>query len=72
MLEAAPMSDQEMTYEEAILYCQFLKYNEHSDWRLPTKDEYFTEDEIVTGCWNTGWYNDVMTGRRTVCPVREV
>lgn len=72
MIELAPILENEMTYNEAILYCQFLEYKGYSDWRLPTKDEYFAEDEIVTGCWNTGWYNDAMIGSRTVCPVRDV
>jgi|694.fasta_scaffold00172_78 hypothetical protein len=72
MLALAPISEKEMTYSEAILYCTFCQHDDYTDWRLPTKDEYFAEDEIVTGCWNTGWYNDAMTGRRIVCPVRDI
>jgi hypothetical protein len=42
MIEVAPSSDVWMTYNEAVIYCQFLEHNGHTDWRLPTYDEYFT------------------------------
>lgn len=51
MIEKAPVSKQLRTYNEALLYCQFLSYNEHNDWRLPTADEYQQFD-----LW--GWYCD--------------
>jgi hypothetical protein len=71
MLEVAPRSKNYMTYEEAILYCQFLEYNGHRDWRMPTRDEYSSNayHDARVG----DWYID-----RTVCyaswvtPVRDV
>lgn len=51
MIEKAPVSKQLRTYSEALLYCQFLSYNDHIDWRLPTADEYRQFD-----LW--GWYYD--------------
>lgn len=40
MIELAPRTEYEMTYENALLYCQFFEYNGYSDWRLPTKEEW--------------------------------
>jgi hypothetical protein len=50
MIEIAPRSDNKMTYEEALLYCQFLTHNGHTDWRLPTMAEYSVHEEIY------GWF----------------
>ena len=78
MIEKAPAAEKEMTYGEAILYCQFLEYNGHRDWRLPTQDEYLMDDEIVSGCWHIDWHIDWRTFRGTfsctllVTPVRDV
>lgn len=52
MIELAPNPENKMTYEEALLYCQFLKYNGHSDWRMPTRSEYRTITKLA------GWYTD--------------
>jgi hypothetical protein len=38
MLEYAPIL-KNMTYEEALLYCQFCDHKGYNDWRLPTFDE---------------------------------
>lgn len=43
MIELAPRSKFLMSYEEAILYCQFLEHNGCRDWRLPTYDEWDTQ-----------------------------
>ena len=29
----------ELTSTNALLYCQFFRYNDHNDWRLPTQKE---------------------------------
>jgi hypothetical protein len=50
MIEFAPRTIFEMTFDEAILYCRFLEYNGHKDWRIPTADEYYTYARIL------GWY----------------
>jgi hypothetical protein len=42
-LQWAPKTKNAMTYDEAILYCQFLEYNGYSDWRLPTRAEYLKD-----------------------------
>ena len=34
-----------MTYDEAVLYCQFLDYDGYTNWRLPTRTE-----------WNHDWW----------------
>lgn len=40
MIEVAPRSAYMMSYDEAILYCQFLDYNGHKDWRMLTRQEH--------------------------------
>jgi hypothetical protein len=67
MIEKAPPS-KVMSYEEAILYCQFLEYNGHRDWRMPTSSEYLD----TTGL--SGWFVDRKGGfnTRNVTPVRTV
>ena len=67
-IEVAPAAEKEMTYSEAILYCQFLEYNGYRDWRMLTKDEYEKHGSVFD--W---YYND--TGefsRLRVAPVRYV
>jgi hypothetical protein len=55
-----------LTYEEAELYCQFLEYNGHRDWRIPTLDEH--SEEL------TGWYSPQtsVVYRMHVTPVRSI
>lgn len=38
-VEQAPPSINNMTYNEALIYCTFLDYRGKHDWRLPTEDE---------------------------------
>jgi uncharacterized protein YfbU (UPF0304 family) len=67
MIELAPYSNYMMPCEEAVLYCQFLEYNGHCDWRMPTWDEYQTHMLV----W--GWFLDrTMSGVWGVTPVRDV
>ena len=77
MIEFAPGSEREMTYDDAILYCQFLEYNGHRDWRLPTRQEY--EADIANGSamawrWFTNRNIDHSAAFTTywVLPVRDI
>ena len=72
MIELALRSENEMTYEEAVLYCQFCRYNGYSDWRMPTKKEYLLNSMH-------GWYINRYDSDRNrtlftwwVGPVRDV
>lgn len=65
-IETAPLS-KSMTYEEAILYCQFLEYNGHKDWRMPTKAEEYNVSN------RSGWYlGDVFSQFNFTYPVAPV
>jgi hypothetical protein len=71
MIEVAPESKNRMTYNEAIIYCQFLEHNGHTDWRMPTRHEYRSNMMI------SGWYQDRASQIHTsilwvVVPVRDV
>lgn len=69
MIEYAPVSKNKMTYDEAIVYCQFLKYNGYRDWRLPTREDYFLFGNIY------GWYLDrerTANSEHPVKPVRDI
>jgi|LakMenEpi03Aug12_release.lakeMendotaPanAssembly.Ray.scaffolds.fasta_scaffold00172_89 hypothetical protein len=50
-IEFAPISDNEMSYGEAILYCQFLECNGHKDWRLPTRPEWHKNLDVLLSSW---------------------
>lgn len=40
-LELAPIeSTRLLSYNEALIYCQFLNINDKRDWRLPSWDEF--------------------------------
>lgn len=71
MIELAPISKNEMAYEEAILYCQFCTYNDHTDWRMPTKEEW---SDYRYNIW--GWHKhdgiSIRHVKHTVTPVRDV
>jgi hypothetical protein len=69
MIEKAPRSKNEMSYDEALLYCQFLEYDSHRDWRLPTYTEWSDHADI----W--GWYSgdpEARSGVYRVVPVRSI
>lgn len=40
MIDFAQTSANVMRYDDALLYCQFLEYGGHRDWRLPTYKEF--------------------------------
>lgn len=72
MIAVAPRSGIIMQYEEAILYCTFCRHDGHNDWRMPTFDEYFSEELLNS---RVGWYIDrvgVSKVWREVCPVRDM
>ena len=74
MIELAPESCEWLTYNEAILYCQFCDHNEHLDWRMPTAEEYRYYSITY------GWYVNTESIRRAyhsaatrrVTPVRDI
>lgn len=53
MFVLAPTSSNNMSYEEAMLYCTFCDYGGYTDWRMPTREEYLVmKSRGVT----LGWY----------------
>lgn len=50
MIEQAPRFNQDITYDEAWLYCATLTYYNKHDWRLPTHKEYMNNEYIL------GWF----------------
>jgi hypothetical protein len=68
MIEYAPISDNKMSYEEAVLYCRFCNAGGYQDWRLPTKTEYVHAGLLL--CWiNNPVYS---IGYHYVTPVRDI
>jgi hypothetical protein len=66
MLEYAPRSEKFMTYNEALLYCQFCNHNDYKDWRIMTRNEWLP---------GLGWYYDhgiKLISRNYVTPVRDI
>lgn len=53
MIEFAPISKKPMSYDEAVLYCVFCTHGGHTNWRLPTEEEYHESNNI----WRS-WYQD--------------
>ena len=51
-IEIEEVSDKNFTYNEAVVYCFFLEIHGKKGWRLPTKQEYNSSNNI----W--GWYQD--------------
>ena len=71
MIELAPSTENEMTYEEAILYCQFLEYDGHRDWRIPTKKEWSDYRYNIWG-WHKHYGVLIMHVKHIVTPVRDI
>jgi hypothetical protein len=75
MIEAAPITAIDMTYEEALLYCQFCDHGGHNDWRMPTNDEYARLQLNGNWCWDTSDFGSVahkVGSTFPVIPVRSV
>ena len=69
MIEFAPTASN-LTLSGAIIYCQFLTYNGHTDWRLPTFEEYQEYAELHG--WHDSCSVNVYTDEyvQSVVPVR--
>lgn len=66
MIEFAPISEYDMTYEEAVIYCRFCDHNGYKDWRMPTYEELKQHDMLY--CW---YLNDFDSESFEVIPVRD-
>ena len=66
MIEFAPKSENQMSYAEAVLYCNFCDHDGYTDWRMPTLNE-------VIGTLNNGWYHGCKSQLSwPVTPVRDI
>lgn len=69
-IELAPMSETELTYEEAKMYCFTLTYDGKIGWRLPRYEEYCTIPQLA------GWHEQDLViddgWTRNVIPVRDL
>lgn len=84
MIEYAPSSSSFITYDEALLYCTFCKYNGHTDWRMPTFDEWIehrvgVNPKVKLYRWYVGrdqgvttFNNSLLPHKWYVVPVRDV
>lgn len=68
MIEIAEELTELMTYNNAILYCQFLEYRGHNDWRMPTKKE-CDDYHIISWCQMIIQFDD---GDWAIVPVRDI
>ena len=78
-IEGAPESKNQLTLDEAWLYCACLYHNGYSDWRMPTYPQYLSIGRLPDNCWQDDWYrfNDPKdfpkrsdVNRRFITPVR--
>ena len=73
MFEVAPKSKRTMTYDEAVLYCLFCNHNGHSDWRLPTQEEFSHANILDSMVWCDGdYWQFIKFTSWYVVPVRDV
>ena len=70
MIEIVEELSELMTYNNAILYCQFLEYRGHNDWRMPTKEE-CDDYHIISWC-RTIIQFDRDDGDWAIVPVRDI
>lgn len=68
MIQAAPPTNDDMTYEEAIVYCQFCAHNGYTDWRLPT----FAECKEYGLGYDHWWQVDMKFRPGLLAPVNPV
>ena len=47
MIELAPRTNFDMSFDDAFVYCITLYYNGYSDWRLPTHFEYCATHNLI-------------------------
>ena len=74
MIDYAPHSKRNISWDEAWLYCLTLSYGGHKDWRMPTRDEYQDIDDIPGGTfdYHDNINNDIAADRSSVTPVRDI
>jgi hypothetical protein len=71
MIVEAPVLQRWLSYDEALLYCQFCNHDGYADWRIPTFSEWLNEmtdlnawhQGRMIGAWGATWF---------VVPVRDV
>ena len=71
MIEIAPPSEYQMTYDEALWYCLWFEHDGKKGWRLPTTEEWALTSSIPVYSWRQ---NDHRTFQKTmtVVPVRTI
>ena len=69
VISFAPKSERTMSYDDALLYCLFCRHNGHSDWRLPTYDEWHDINEIP---WRVWYEIRLESGYWFLLPVRDI
>lgn len=69
MIVYAPRSKNEITYEDAILYCTFCDWDGYSNWRLPTWAEYIKGSHIGLNAWYDGSVSQLLW---YAVPVRDI
>lgn len=68
MIAIAPKCKKLLSYDDAILYCQFLNYNGYTDWRLPT----FAECKEYSLGYDHWWQVDMKFRPGLLAPVNPV
>lgn len=72
MIQIAPIADKKMTYDEALLYCRFLEYDGHTDWRMPNM---FDWHQNTIEVWGWLYDADLYSGndfKLHITPVRDI
>lgn len=68
-IEIGPRPNDELSFDEAWLYCACLFHNGCSDWRFPTDDEYMNNSIIDYDSFSQG---DILDERNYITPVRDI
>jgi hypothetical protein len=68
-IEIGPRSKDNISFDEAWLYCACLFHNDRSDWRLPTADEYMNHSGVHYDSFSEG---DTFDELNYVTPVRDI
>ena len=81
MLAYAPPTIQRMSYDDAVLYCQFCNHDGYTDWRMPTRTEYYELHlqygtkvyKTLSGCWYISHVPvEYVPGYAPALPVRDI
>lgn len=55
MTKFAPRISEDISYDQAFLYCITLAHDYHKDWRLPSFDEVASSPNLMlANCWFEG------------------